>query len=74
MWAFLAVDESQGEGVIGECLPINGEPVFMPFVCSDKVRVDQLKPRAKAIAKETGKKVRLVKFSLREELEVINDK
>jgi hypothetical protein len=68
IFAFISVDE-KGEGVIGQTIQISGQNVFMPFVCADFARMKSLKPLAKKIAYETGKKVKLIRLSLREEIE-----
>ena len=43
----------------------------MPMVGADLARMESLKPMAQAIAAGTGKKVKLVRFSHREEVEEI---
>lgn len=68
LYAFVSVDEG-GEGVIGQTCVVAGKLTFMPFVCADKERMEILKPVAKHIAEEMGRKVRLIKLSGREELE-----
>lgn len=68
LYAFVSVDEG-GEGVIGQTCVIGGKLTFMPFVCADKERMEMLKPVAKHIAEEMNKKVRLIRLSVREELE-----
>jgi hypothetical protein len=67
IYAFLSVDEF-GEGVMGATLP-NG--VFMPLVGADIERINSLKPIVLEAVKDTKKTVRLVKFTTREELEII---
>lgn len=67
---FASVDEG-GEGVVGMTLPVNGRETFMPFVCADKARMEQLKPIAKNIAQESGKTIKLLKFKQRKELETL---
>lgn len=68
LWAFVSSDKD-GEGIVGQTMNIAGESTFMPFVCSDKARMESLKPFAKRIAKESGKKVKLIRLSVREEIE-----
>ena len=65
--AFVAVGDDGDEGVIGEM--ING--VMTPFVCADEARVESLREKAFEIGKHTGKKVKLVRFSTREDVEEI---
>ena len=49
---------------------MNGD-MWMAMVAADKARVDSLRHVARDIAKASGKKVKLCRFSVREELEVI---
>ena len=62
-----------GEGIIGQTikLPDIYYPTFVPFVWADKARMESLKPLAKNIARESGKKVKLIKLTQREEIEDI---
>lgn len=71
LYAFVSVDK-HGEGVIGQTVWMEGDRVFMPFVCADKARVESLKPMAIEIAKKNGIHVRLIKLTNREELEDFN--
>ena len=68
LYAFVSVDE-HGEGVIGKTANIMGKDTFMPFVCGDKDRMESLKPLAKQIARDSGRKIKLIRLSVREELE-----
>lgn len=68
VYVFASVD-IHGEGIIGQNMHVMGNNVFMPFVCADKNRMESLKPIAKEIAKETGKKIKLIKLTTREEIE-----
>lgn len=71
IWAFVSVDEG-GEGIVGMTMELEeGRKTFMPFVCADEARVASLRPHAIGISKATGKKIKLVKFSQREEIEDI---
>lgn len=67
MYAFVATDKDGTEGIVGAATA-NG---WMPLVGADMERVDQLRPLVKEIAKATNVTVRLLRFSVREELEVI---
>ncbi len=74
VYVFVAEQIENGilmEGVVGRELNVLGKDVFMPFVCADKERVDQLRPLAKELSKLTNKKIKLIKLSVREELEII---
>jgi hypothetical protein len=68
LYAFVSSDE-KGEGIVGQTVQLMGETVFMPFVCADEKRMESLKPLAKKIAKESGKKIKLIRLSIREEIE-----
>jgi hypothetical protein len=67
MYAFISTDD-EGEGVMA-FLAQNG--TWMPMVGADMTRVEQLKPIAINMGKAQGRKVKLIKFSQREELEVL---
>lgn len=68
LYVFISSDKT-GEGVVGHTVTLMGDRIFMPFVCADKERMESLKPLAKKIAKESGKKVKLIRLSVREEIE-----
>jgi len=70
IYAFVA-DGEEGEGIIGQTVVIEGRPVFMPFVCADKERMEQLKPLAKEIHDHTGQNIKIIKMTNRIELEAI---
>lgn len=68
MYAFVAEDAGpDDEGVVG----MNTGLGWVPLVGADMARVESLKPIAQQIAKQTGKKVKLLHFTTREELEII---
>jgi hypothetical protein len=62
--AFVAVGPDGDEGIIGA----NVGHGWTPFVAADPERLEQLRPMARKIAKETGIEVRLIRFSLRDDL------
>jgi len=66
LWAFLSVDET-GEGILAA--PLMGPGSLMPLVAGDQKRLDLITPIAKEIARDSGRNVRLVKFSQREVIE-----
>lgn len=68
LFAFVSSDQD-GEGLIAQTVMIQGQNVFMPFVCADKARMESLKILAKKMAKESGKKIKLIRLSVREEIE-----
>jgi hypothetical protein len=70
IWCWVSVDEG-GEGVIAAPFPNIG---MMPLIAADEARLNSLRPIVESIVRITGKSARLVKFSLREEIEEISGK
>lgn len=74
MYAFIVEDTGpDDEGVVA----IQSEEgdygrIWLPLVGADMARVNSLKPLAAGIGNQIGKKVKLVHFTNREELEVVN--
>ncbi|HEY6393985.1 MAG TPA: hypothetical protein VIX12_01135, partial [Candidatus Binataceae bacterium] len=68
MFAFVSEDD-HGEGLA--CLDDPASGMMVPMVGADREMMDYLREMAKAIAQSRGVAVKLVKFSKREELEVI---
>lgn len=66
MFAYIVMDDDDTEGI--PAFMANGMP--MPMVGADMARVESLNPIAQEMAKELGKKVTLVRFSDRVEMEV----
>lgn len=62
--AFLAEDQDGTEGVVAQFIPGMG---MMPFVGADDARIESLRPFVKKMADKV--KIKLVKFSVREDLE-----
>lgn len=70
LFAFVVEDNGpDDEGVAA--FHISGSSMFMPMIGADMDRVESLKSQARLIARATGKPVKLVEFSQRTELEVI---
>jgi hypothetical protein len=68
VWAFVSVDpEDDNEGI---CSMMWGGSL-LPMIASDKTRVEQLKPIARDLKHYTGMRIKLVKFTVREEIEEI---
>lgn len=66
IYAYICDDKGPGdEGIIGM---MNGN-TFMPLVGADVARSKSIRKAAEDIARATGKKVKLVKFSTRTVLE-----
>jgi hypothetical protein len=63
VWLFISEDET-GEGIIGAT--IGG--VFMPFVAADEKRLESLRGHARMIAQASGRKVKLIRMTTREEI------
>ena len=57
----------------GEAVPAFQAPneTWFPLVCADKARVDSLRAMARQMARESGNKITLARFTVREDLEVI---
>ena len=74
MYAFIVEDSGpDDEGVIGiQTEPgADGQRLWLPLVGADMTRVNSLRPIAQGIGRKLGKKVTLVHFSNREDVEVI---
>lgn len=67
LFAFIAEEGGPEDEGLAAFLSSMG---WMPMVAADSARVDKMRAIARTVAKASGKKIRLVKFSLREELEV----
>jgi hypothetical protein len=69
MYAFVQTDPAdQTEGVIGFLAP---DGTWMPMVGADTERIEYLRPMAQQIATATDREVRVIRFTVREEIEVI---
>ena len=67
LWAFLSIDKDGDEAV---CAAKMGD-TWMPLVAADEKRLDQLRPIAEQVARQIGRPIHLVKFTVRKEIEVI---
>jgi len=67
LWAWVSFDES-GEGV---CAFITADGLAVPLIAADENRLRAMRPRAVEIARMSGKPVRLVQFTTRRDIEVI---
>jgi hypothetical protein len=68
MYAFISSDET-GEGVVAMLLQ---DGTQLPMIGADMERIDSLREIAQAIATHSRMKIKLIKLSVREELEEIN--
>ncbi len=65
MYAFVAEDSGpDDEGIVG----MGTRAGWVPLVGADMARVESLKPIARNIAAQTGKKIKLLHFTHREDL------
>jgi hypothetical protein len=73
-YVFVSEDAS-GEGLIAfKAMNSKGEAVFLPLSTHNKEQAQlQLAPLAREIGQLSGQKVTLVKFSTREDVQVIQD-
>jgi hypothetical protein len=67
-YAFVATDSDGDEGLTA----FHTGTGWMPMVAADWQRVESLREIAAQIARESGEKVTLYKFSVREEIEDFN--
>jgi len=68
MYAFVAEDKSpDDEGIVGIDTPLG----WMPLVGGDMKRVESLKPIAANVARQTGKRIKILQFETRKEIGVI---
>lgn len=67
--AFISIDQDDEEGVIGQLMP---DGTWMPLICADEERLLSIRPMAEKIA-QTGIKVKLVRFTQREDVEEIGE-
>ena len=71
MFAFVTTDPITGdEGLCAFLSPELG--VMLPMVGADLRRVESLRLQAHAIAAQTGQRVEVVRFTVRETIEVID--
>ena len=68
IYAILSVDDG-GEGVVAA--PIYDGFLSVPLIAADTERLKDILPVARIIASKSGKRMRLVRFHAREEIEVI---
>lgn len=68
MFAFVADEGGGDEGVVATHTGAG----WMPLVGADMNRVDSLRPLAEELARITGREIRLIKFTNREDLDVLS--
>lgn len=67
VWAFISVDEKGDEGLCA----IPTQMGMMPMIAADEARLKDLMPQAQKLADMTKKKIKLIKLTNRQEVEVI---
>ena len=67
-WIFISVDEHGNEGACAASMPPFG---MVPLIACDEARLESLRPMAKQIAGMTGKTIKLIRLTTREDLEII---
>lgn len=71
IWAFISVDEEGEDGIVA----FNHGHMWEPLIAADEARLNSgMRERAQLIADVSGKAVKLVRFSVREELEITDGK
>lgn len=66
VWAYMSEDDTGKEGICGYNDPRTN--IWIPMLAADEERLKSLRPFAHQIASVTRKKVKLVKFTSREDL------
>jgi hypothetical protein len=69
LWAYVSENDKDEEGICGYQDPKTQQ--WLPMIAGNHAHLQALKPFAHQIAKVTKRKVKLVKFIAREDLEVI---
>jgi hypothetical protein len=69
LFAWVAQEADGGEGVCAMSMVIAGREMMMPLVGADCARIEALRPQALAIARKSGRPIRLVRFGTAETLE-----
>jgi hypothetical protein len=73
IWAYVALDPKDGnEGIISMTRSTDG--LVFPLIASDQVRADQYRSLAQQAADEWNVTIRLVEFTTRTEVEVMEPK
>lgn len=72
IWAVLAVDpKDNAEGVPAASAFIEGQHVLLPLIASDEARLKHIREMGARVGREGRQRMVLVKFSVREDLEVL---
>lgn len=68
LWCFISVDEEGNEGLIAQLV----DDMWVPFICADKTRMEELLPIARRIARIAGMTIELRYFGRGTTMEVIH--
>lgn len=69
LWAWTAIDpDNDEEGAVG----FRTREGWMPLVMADKARMASMRHVAVEIARASGKTLRLIRFSVREDIETLD--
>lgn len=73
MYAFIVEDAGpDDEGVAAmQVGPPGGPFCWMPLVGADMARVESLRPIAQRLSRQTGKPLKLIRFTHREEVDIL---
>jgi len=71
MYAFIVIDDDGTEGIPAIKTMNMGYPTALPLVGADMAHIDSIRHFAEKIARDMKKPVLLVKFTNREEVEII---
>lgn len=68
VWAAVVIHSDGDEAVPGV---MNQSGMWFPLIAADPKRLEWIRERARELSRESGKAIRIVKFTTREDLEVI---
>ncbi len=73
MYAFVVEDSGPDDEGVVAIQSVSGDygPIWLPLVGADMARVESLKPLARGIGQQLGKRVKLICFDNRQDIEVI---
>lgn len=71
VWAYVALDPSGAEGVMAISGSLEGRAMLIPTICTDDARRDFMREHALKLGRMGRKVVKLLRFSGREELEIV---
>ena len=69
IYAYLCIHDDGDEGIVGVQL---ADGAWLPLIAADLERLSILADYAEGVSRRTGKQIKLVRFTVREDLEVVN--